>query len=144
MKKFILLLSLILAGSCQAQFVINGTVSASSTITWVTLTNPPTTLAGYGITNAAALPVMTLNTNATVTFNAASNSETIFNTNAATLTAATITLSTNSVVGQTEQYVTAVTMAGGTIDVGATLTTLAANASVAWRCDVAGHWIRIQ
>lgn len=92
---------------------------------------------------------MTSNATGTITFNNSSNNETIYDTSASTIASATITLPTTSTAGQIVRYVTAgivtsVTMAGGTVDVGAAITTLAANSSVAWQCDTNGHWLRIQ
>lgn len=97
---------------------------------------------------ALAQAVMTANTTSTITFNNSGNSETIYNTSGTTIISATITLSTTSTPGQIERYVSAgavttVTTAGGTLDAGAAVTTLAANGSLAWQCDVNGHWIRL-
>ncbi len=113
--------------------------------------------AGRGANDTAAVenthyagPVtMTSNTTGTVTFNTADHNQTIYNTSGTTISSATITLPTASRAGQVLRYVTAgaitsVTISG-TVDAGASLTTLAANSIVAWQAETtAGHWIRIE
>lgn len=106
---------------------------------------------GVGVesTGAFVVPVMTANSTGTITFNSDSKPETIYNTSSSIIASAAITLPTSSAPGQICRYVTAgavttVTMAGGTVDAGAALTTLLANSSVAWQSNASGHWIRIQ
>lgn len=92
---------------------------------------------------------MTQNNTATATFNTTSNNETIYDTSSTLAASLTINLPGTSVAGQILRYVsnrvvTTVTV-NGTVSVGAALTTLAANSSVAWQAiDASGTFIRIQ
>ena len=92
---------------------------------------------------------MTANTTGTITFNSNSHNETIYNTSGSTISSATITLPSTTAAGQVCRYVTggAVTSVtvSGTVDIGAAVTTLAANSTVAWQADAtSGHFVRIQ
>lgn len=98
--------------------------------------------------NGPGTPVMTLNTTGTVTFNSSGNSETIYNTSGTLLASATITLPSTSVVGQTLRYVSAAIITtltiSGTVSLGAAITTMAANGSVAYQSiSTGGAFIRI-
>lgn len=92
--------------------------------------------------------LMTSNQTGTITFNSNSRCETIYNSNAATIANATITLPTTNAQGQIIRYVTkgAITSVtiSGSVDIGAAVTTLAANSSIAYQSiSTNGHWIRI-
>jgi len=101
---------------------------------------------GSGLTN---LVLMTANSSATVTFNAAGNSETQFNVSLSTIASLTINLPTTSIPGEIVRYVSAAAATSvavnGTVAIGAALTSLAANSSVAWQAvNASGSWVRIQ
>lgn len=92
--------------------------------------------------------VMTANTTATVAFNTAGNSEHVYNTSASTMASLAITLSTSAVADQVNRYsthgvCTAVTVTG-TVSVGAAVTSLTADSSVAWQAITPTTWVRIQ
>lgn len=91
---------------------------------------------------------MTSNSTGTITFNTSGNSETIYNTVATLLAAATITLPGTSVVGQTLRYVSAAIITtltiSGTVSLGAAITTLAANGSVTYQAiNTGGSFVRL-
>lgn len=111
-----------------------------------------TALVALGLMSSAIVNpkvVMTLDNGSTVTFNNNSTDETIYDTTASTTATLTINLPTTSRPGQIVRYVTArvatvVTLGGGSVIVGSAVTTLAANASVAWQSTSSGAFIRIQ
>jgi hypothetical protein len=121
-------------GQANVSFVYNVNIAGSLSVT--------------GAITGPISSVMTANTTGTAAFNSLTKTETIYNTSASTLATLTITLPAASVPGQIVRYVTAgivtaVTVAG-TVDIGAAVTTLTANATVAWQADATtGHWIRI-
>lgn len=93
--------------------------------------------------------ITTSNSTATATFNAIGRHETIYDASPSTIASLTINLPTVTIVGQIVRYVTkaiatTVTVTG-TVSIGAALTTLAANGSVAWQAvDTGGTFIRLQ
>lgn len=94
-------------------------------------------------------PKMTANTTATATFNTVGYSETIYDTSSSTIASLTITLPAITVAGEICRYVTAgvatIVTVSGTVSIGAAVTTLAANSSIAYQAtDNAGTFIRIQ
>lgn len=97
----------------------------------------------------AGLYTMSLVTSSPATFNSVGRNETIYDTSGSVLSNLTIVLPTSTVAGQILRYVskagaTLVTVTG-TVSIGAAVTTLAANASVAWQAvDGSGMFIRIQ
>jgi hypothetical protein len=95
--------------------------------------------------------IMTSNNAVTnVTFNSSGQWQTVYECSGPPQAAVTINLPTTTTVGQVLRYVTkaqatAATTTGGTLDAGATVTTLSANSSVAFEADSAtGHFVRIQ
>lgn len=157
MKTFLAILLLPVLGFSQGTIP---TTTSTNTVTNKsmsgvdnTFTNiPQSSVTGLVTALAAKAPalVLTSNTTAAITFNASGNSEVIYNSNSATLLTGTITLPTTTVTGQVVQYVskgavTTLTMSGGTIDIGTTLTALVANASVQFiATGTNGHFVRTQ
>lgn len=92
--------------------------------------------------------VMTANTTATVTFNTAGTSETVYNTSASTIGSLAITLSTSATPGMINRYAThgicSVVTVTGTVSIGAAVTAITADSSVAWQALTASTWARIQ
>lgn len=91
---------------------------------------------------------MTANNTGTITFNSSGNSETIYNTVATLIAAATITLPSSTVAGQTLRYVSAAIITtltvSGTVSIGAAITTLAANGSVTYQAiNTGGSFVRL-
>lgn len=99
--------------------------------------------------SAFGASLMTANTTGTAAFNNYGNSETIYNTSAATLGTLALSLPSVTAVGQICRYVskgavTTLTLTG-TVVIGAALTSLAANGSVAYQAvDLVGTFIRLQ
>lgn len=94
-------------------------------------------------------PKMTANTTSTATFNTVGYSETIYDSSGSTITSLTITLPATTVAGEICRYVTAAVATtvtvNGTVAIGAAVTSLAANSSIAYQAaDNAGTFIRIQ
>jgi FG-GAP-like repeat len=92
--------------------------------------------------------VMTANSTATATFNSVGNSETIYNTSASTIASLAITLSSSANPGMINRYAThgictSVTVTG-TVSVGAAVTALTADSTVAWQAINSSTWVRIQ
>lgn len=130
---------------------------ANKNLTHATASGPvPVNADGSATTPTQALALvqtnlvtMTANSTATVSFNSAGRSETVYNPNPATLPSLTITLPPASAPGQIVRYatagaVTSVTVSG-TVGIGAPLTTLPANGSVAWQAiNSSGEWVRLQ
>lgn len=92
--------------------------------------------------------VMTANTTATVTFNTAGKSETVYNTSASTIGSLAITLSTSATPGMINRYAThgicSVVTVTGTVSIGAAVTAITADSSVAWQALTSSTWARIQ
>ena len=143
------------ATGAQGPQGIQGATGPAGTTLWSGLTGTPTTLAGYGITDAAAAPVVqfpTPTTGQTQTFNTAKKGELIACNHTATIAAQTFVFPTdaNSAIGQelrifSRSIITTVTLTlnANTI-LGLALTTLPANGNVAWRKVGASTWARIQ
>jgi hypothetical protein len=134
------------AGTANYGTVNIGTTNSSRTT--IGRSGIQTILNGYGH-GSAVMGIMTANTTGTITFNVLSQTETIYNTSSSTIASATITLPINSgFAGQTVRYVTAgavtsVTMAGGSVVIGAAPTSLVANGSVAWQAATFNTWLRL-
>lgn len=138
------------AGAAGAQGVIGATGSQGATGgTGSAGAGGATGAAGAaGPTGPSNMPVMTLNTTSTITFNTAGNNETIYNTSGSLLATGTITLPTTTVAGQILRYVskTGITLVTvtGTVSVGATVTSLAGTVSVAWQAvNTTGTFVRL-
>lgn len=91
---------------------------------------------------------VTLNNTGTASFNVLGLSETIYNTSGTTISALTLTLPSVSAVGQVVRYVSksAVTTltVSGTVTVGAAITSLSANQSIAYQAiNNTGSYIRV-
>lgn len=123
---------------------------------WAEITSgKPTTVAGYGITDAAAADTATLvvpTTGQTQTFNTTKVSQLIACNHVATIAAQTFVFPTdaNSAIGQelrifARSIITAVTLTlnSNTI-LGLALTTLPLNGNVCWKKVTASTWARIQ
>lgn len=96
-----------------------------------------------------ALFKTTSNTTSSVTFNTNGLAETVYDNSASTIASLTINLPSSTVAGQICRYVTKATTTvvtvNGTVSIGAAITTLAANSSVAWQAvSTSGTFIRIQ
>lgn len=123
------------------------TVDVSGNIVGLTATIGPVTINNNG--SVTGLVVTTSNTTATATFNTAGRSETIYDNSASTIASLAINLPATTVAGQILRYVTkgvaTIVTVSGTVSIGAAVTTLAANASIAYQAvDTAGTFIRIQ
>lgn len=127
----------------------------TGTQAWSTLTGTPTTLAGYGITDAPAQPVAQLivpTTGQTQTFNVLKKDELIACNHVATIAAQTFVFPSdaNSQTGQelrifSRSIITAVTLTTtGLTILGAALTTMAANSNACWKKVAASTWARVQ
>lgn len=123
---------------------------------WADITSgKPTTVTGYGITDAALAPIATLVvplTGQTRTFNTSKQWEIIACNHTATIAAQTFVfpVDANAAIGQelrifSRSIITTVTLTlnSNTI-LGLALTTLPANGNVAWRKVSASTWARIQ
>ncbi len=102
-----------------------------------------------GASIITGLFLTTQDTTSPATFNTNAQNETIYDDSGSVLANLTINLPATTIAGQILRYVnkagaTLVTV-NGTVSIGAAVTTLAANASVAWQAvDGAGTFIRIQ
>lgn len=122
---------------------------------WSTITGTPTTVAGYGITDAALAPIATLvvpTTGQTQTFTTTKAWQIIACNHTATIAAQTFVfpVDANAAIGQelrifSRSIITTVTLTlnSNTI-LGTALTTLPAAGNVAWRKVAASTWARIQ
>ena len=127
----------------------------TGTQAWSTLTGTPTTVAGYGITDAAAAYTASLvvpTTGQTQTFTTTKADQIIACNHVATIAAQTFVFPTdaNSRIGQelrifSRSIITTVTLTlnSNTI-IGTALTTLPANGNVAWIKVGASTWARTQ
>jgi len=91
---------------------------------------------------------MTSNSTSTATFNTNMQDETIYNSSGTTVASLTITLPSTNRLGQVVRYVTAAVTTtvtiSGTVLIGAAVTTLGANGSIAYQSVSAnGSWIRL-
>lgn len=101
------------------------------------------------VSNIIGGVVMTPNTTATVTYNSSGQTETVYDTSSSTIANLSITLPSTTKAGETVRYVTAGTATivtiSGTVSIGAAVTTLAANSSIAYQAiNNSGSFIRIQ
>lgn len=109
---------------------------------------------GFDSTGSLTTPirgfcVITQDTTSPATFNTNGQNETIYDDSGSVITNLTINLPATTVSGQELRYVSkagaTIVTVSGTVTVGTAITTLAANASVAWQAvDGAGTFIRIQ
>lgn len=93
--------------------------------------------------------VMTNNTTATATFNSGVSDETIYDDSVSLVSSLTINLPSVSRSGQLLRYLSkaggTIVTVNGNVSVGAAITTLAANSSVAWQStNTTGTFIRLQ
>jgi len=145
------------AAPANALKVLSTGISVTGAVTQSSVTSSLLKADGSGNLVAATAnsdyakpPVMTSNTTSTITFNSSGNTETIYNTSASTIASATITLPSTNLAGEICTYsthgaLTSVTMAGATMDVGPSLTTLAADSTAQWQSESAnGHFVRIK
>lgn len=110
------------------------------------------TLGVSGFAPRLQTAIMTSNTTNSAIFNLNGQSETIYNTSASTIASLTIQLpggGGSCVVGQICRYVTkgtaTIVAINGTVSIGAAVTTLAANSSIAYQTtSTSGSWVRIQ
>lgn len=101
------------------------------------------------LTRVSGGVVMTQNTTATATFNTDGYAETIYDDDATTIASLTINLPSTTSNGEILRYVTKAIITSvtvnGTVSIGASVTSLAANSSVAWQAiNDSGTFIRIQ
>jgi len=100
--------------------------------------------------SASGAPTATNNNTATATFNTTGTNQTIYNTGGTTLATLTLTLPATTLVGQVVRYttlpaVTSVTVTGGTVLIGAAVTSLSANQTIAYQAvNTTGSFVRIQ